>query len=268
VAYLGLYGILTHRPTWYGGTALQDFVAGVQLLERSEAQTVLVDVDSPGGSVFGVEEAADALHRLRQAKRVIAVANMQAGSAAYWIASQATELVASPSAALGSIGVWMAHVDTSGAQAKAGLAVTLVAAGKYKTEGNPFEPLSGEGRAAWQRDVDHYYGGFVDAVARGRGVSAAAVRAGFGQGRMLPAQVAVRERLADRIESFDATARRVLSSTSDKTAAAHVSDALAELDFRRRRTRLAASIGGEPDLESADLRGDLAARRRRLQAQR
>jgi ClpP class serine protease len=65
--------------------------------------------------------------------------------------------------------------------------VTLISAGTYKTEGNPFEPLSDEALAVKQALVDAAYGQFVKAVARGRGVTPAAVRGGYGEGRALSA---------------------------------------------------------------------------------
>ena len=91
------------------------------------------------------------------------------------------------------------HVDVSGLLEKFGEKVTLISAGKYKVEGNPYEPLTEEARAAIQQDVDHYYDLFVDAVAKGRGVTAKAVRDGYGQGRMLTAKAAVEAGLANRV---------------------------------------------------------------------
>src|SRR5581483_8663120 len=97
------------------------------------------------------------------------VANTQIGSAAYWLASQAHEIVASPSSEVGSVGVYQLHRDVSKAMDAAGVKHTLVSAGKYKVEGNPYEPLAGEARDAVQQVVDDYYGMFVKAVADGRG---------------------------------------------------------------------------------------------------
>jgi hypothetical protein len=72
---------------------------------------------------------------------------------------------ASPSAELGSIGVYAAHQDRSAMQEKLGVKTTLISAGKYKVEGNPFEPLSEEARQALQAEVDGFYEMFVADVA-------------------------------------------------------------------------------------------------------
>jgi ClpP class serine protease len=92
----------------------------------------------------------------------------------------------------------------------------LISAGKYKVEGNPFEPLSDEARAAFQARVDDYYRMFVDAVARYRGVSAAEVRSGFGEGRVVGAREAVRLGMADRIATLDEALSRLQGSSASK----------------------------------------------------
>ena len=65
------------------------------------------------------------------------------------------------------------HADTSVAMDKQGVRVTLISAGKYKTDGNPFQPLSNTARSHIRQTVESYYGMFVRTVARGRGVAAA-----------------------------------------------------------------------------------------------
>lgn len=164
---------------------------------------IVFDVDSPGGAVDDVPELSAEIFAARGQKRIVAVANTMAASAAYWLAAQADELVVSPSAEVGSIGVWSAHQDVSAMLEAQGRKITLVSAGKYKVEGNPFEPLGDDARAYIQSRIDAYYDEFVDAVARGRGAAAAAVRAGYGEGRMVGAREAVAQGMADRVETID-----------------------------------------------------------------
>jgi signal peptide peptidase SppA len=124
-------------------------------------------------------------------------------SAAYWLASQADEIVSIPSGNVGSIGVFSAHQDLSAALEKEGIKVTLIKAGKFKVEGNPFEPLSDEARAQIQTRVDDAYSQFTKDVARGRGVKPSDVRGGYGEGRALPAKEAKAVGLIDRIATMD-----------------------------------------------------------------
>ncbi|MCI0547728.1 MAG: S49 family peptidase, partial [Candidatus Rokubacteria bacterium] len=105
----------------------------------------------------------------------------------------------SPSSYTGSIGVWTMHADLSKMLDEIGIKVSLISAGKYKVEGNWFEPLGEEARAALQVDVDDAYREFLGAVARHRGVTAAAVRNGYGEGRVLNAQRAKEAGLVDKI---------------------------------------------------------------------
>ena len=192
---------------------------------------VILDVDSPGGQVGGVEELAREIYQARGQKPVTAIANGLAASAAYWIATAADEFVVTPSGQVGSIGVFGMHQDVSAALEKDGVKVTMVSAGKYKTEGNPFEPLTDEARAAMQGMIDEYYSLFVDAVARNRGVDAAAVRGGFGEGRVVTAQAAVRLGMAARVAPFDEVVSGMLARPRGGQKAARADD------FRARRLR-------------------------------
>lgn len=217
VAVLGLRGIIANRIEQVDnisgpeGTSVEGFRGRLrEALDSDRVGAVVLDVDSPGGAVDGVMEMGDEIRSLRgNGKPIVAVANTLAASAAYWLASQADEVVVVPSGEVGSIGVFAAHVDESAAMEQAGERVTLVSAGKFKTEGNPFEPLGEEAREALQGRVDEVYERFVDAVAAGRGVSAAKVRNGFGEGRTVSAPKALAEGMVDRVETLEATIERL-----------------------------------------------------------
>ena len=213
VAVIPILGTISQRADLFsessGGTSTQTigerFRAAVA---DPRVGSVLLDVDSPGGTVGGVPELAEEIHRARGKKPVVAVANGLAASAAYWLASAADELVVAPSGEVGSIGVFSVHQDVSGAMERAGVRHTLISAGKFKTEGNPYEPLGEEARAAIQQRVEDYYGEFTRAVARFRSsvssgqwkaIKVEDVRAGFGEGRTVLARAAVKEGMADRV---------------------------------------------------------------------
>jgi HK97 family phage major capsid protein len=117
--------------------------------------------------------------------------------------SAASKAFSTPSGEVGSIGVYSAHQDISGAQKKLGVKTTLVSAGKFKTERSPFEPLSDEAKAAMQEKVDAYYEMFVAAVAEGRGVSVETVRDTFGQGRTVMAAKAADAGMVDAVATYE-----------------------------------------------------------------
>lgn len=210
VAVIPVYGVLTHRA--HAANQVSTTLTSTEVLASTlraaannpEVSSIVLDVDSPGGSVFGVQEVGDVIQSLRGSKPIIAVANAQAASGAYWIASQADEVVVTPSGAVGSIGAFMKHTDASAKNERDGVKNTYVYAGKYKVEGNPDGPLEGEGLAHAQSMVDSFYTAFVRAVAKGRGVSVDTVRGpDFGQGRMVLARDAVASGMANRIATLD-----------------------------------------------------------------
>jgi capsid assembly protease len=218
VAVLPVYGVINHRMNMMsdmsGGTSIEKLTAQFrEALADPAVASIVLDVDSPGGSVTGVQELADEIYAARAQKQIAAQVNPQAASAAYWLASAASEIVSIPSGEAGSIGIFVPHTDYSKALEEAGVKKTLISAGKYKVEGNPFEPLTEEARAYLQSRVDQYYGPFVSAVARGRGVPVANVREGFGQGRMAGAQDALAMGMIDRVATLDQTVERLLGGS-------------------------------------------------------
>jgi signal peptide peptidase SppA len=210
IAVLPLYGVVTQRGNMVddisgpGSTSTQQFTSALrQVLADDTVGQILIDIDSPGGSVYGVAELASEIVKARAQKPVVAVANSLAASAAYWIGCSASEFYVTPGGEVGSIGVWQAHFDYSKALEEEGVKTTLVSAGKFKVEGNPYVPLDPEAQAFMQSRVDDYYNAFIQAVAVGRGVTVDDVRNGMGEGRVLGADAALAQRMVDGIASFD-----------------------------------------------------------------
>lgn len=197
-----------------------------QALADESVSTIVFDIDSPGGDVQGLPELHAEMLRARETKRTVAVANTLAASAAYWLASAAGEVVASPSAMVGSIGVLTVHEDHSQAYAADGVVPTIVSAGKYKGEVSPFGPLSEEARATLQARVDAFYEMFVKGVAKGRGTTAAKVRSDFGEGRVVLASDALAAGMVDRVATFDETIQRLRGVRRGGNARAEIASAL------------------------------------------
>ena len=210
IAVLPLYGVVTQRGNMVddisgpGSTSTQQFTSALrQVLADDTVGQILIDIDSPGGSVYGVAELASEIVKARAQKPVVAVANSLAASAAYWIGCSASEFYVTPGGEVGSIGVWQAHFDYSKALEEEGVKTTLISAGKFKVEGNPYVPLDPEAQAFMQSRVDDYYNAFIQAVVVGRGVTVDVVRNGMGEGRVLGADAALAQRMVDGIASFD-----------------------------------------------------------------
>jgi len=234
VAIVPLDGLLTRRGN--RGTATERFIETMTALAADpRVDSILLDIDSPGGSTVGTPEAGEVVRIAAERKPVIAHTGDLMASAAYWIGSQASQVVASPSAWVGGIGVYVVHADFSRALEAEGVTVSFIYAGKFKTEGNPFEPLAQDARDYFQTVVDSTYRQFTSTVARGRGVTPDVVRASFGEGRVLRAEDARAAGMVDRVETFGATLDRMATP--------------GRLRLRQRvqaATEAALAVGGNP----------------------
>jgi len=214
VGVLPLVGVIAQHmdllTDMSGGTSTDRFAADFRALrDDPEIKAIVIPIDSPGGGVYGVDELAAEIRASRGAKPIVAVADSQAASAAYWIASAADRFVVTPGGDVGSIGVLGLHTDLSGAQEKAGMKTRVFSFGKYKAENNPFAPLTEESAARQQARVDAIGERFVHAVAENRRVPVATVRSGYGEGRLLNAKEALAAGMVDEIDTLDHVIERL-----------------------------------------------------------
>lgn len=208
IAVLPLYGMILNRSvnevSAPPSASLQQFTQAFRaVLNDASVKAIVIDVDSPGGSVEGVPELAAEIRAGRAQKPIIAVSDCLCASAAYWLAAQCSEIYVSPSSLTGSVGVYMAHEDDSKYLENEGVKITLVKYGENKAAGNPFEPLSDKARADMQYLVDSVGAMFDADVAKGRKTTQKGVRETFGQGKVFGAQDAVKLGMADKIGTLD-----------------------------------------------------------------
>ena len=135
--------------------------------------TILLDIDSPGGTVNGTPELAQVVRTVAKDKHVYAFTAGQCCSAAYWVASQADVIYAAPSATVGSIGVILPVVDSSAFYDRCGLKMEVFSAGKYKSTGMDGTSLTAEQRDRLTQQVNDTWGRFKQAVTRRRSISEA-----------------------------------------------------------------------------------------------
>jgi protease-4 len=128
----------------------------------SEVTRLLFDFRTPGGGVVGTPELGRKIASCP--KQTIGFTDSQCCSGGLWLATQCQEFYATESAVVGSIGVWCAYLDISRQLATEGANIQEISAGKYKTMGAYWKPLSPEEKAMIQRDVDKIYTQFKEAV--------------------------------------------------------------------------------------------------------
>ena len=185
----------------FSATDIEDIIEAVNAAgQRPDVQAVFLDIDSPGGSVSGTPELAQAVADVSRSKYVYAFSGGQICSAAYWVASQCDAIYVTPSARVGSIGVILPVVDSSEAYKQAGLKMEVFAAGKFKSTGMPGVPLTDDQRAWLQSDVEEIAADFRSAVlARGRLIPAEAM-----EGQTLSARKAMKYNMAGTVKSREA----------------------------------------------------------------
>lgn len=215
VGVIPVTGVITPRKMsyfeTYGLTTSVDTIrTKLSLAMANESvKKILMVYDTPGGNTFGVNELATELQAASLKKPIVGQVEYMAASAGYWLASQSTQLIAAPSALVGSIGAYMTHVDDSKFLENMGIGVEFVSAGKDKLLGT-HGPLTEEARDYLQGLVDVAYTDFTGAVARGRNVSkATAAGEQFGAGRVLVSNDALKAGMIDKVATLSDTIKRL-----------------------------------------------------------
>jgi signal peptide peptidase SppA len=206
VAIIPIHGLLTKSASFFSlfleMASYEDIGDAIGVaLDDSDVNSILLDIDSPGGEVSGLFDLVDFIYASRNEKPIYAIDNDHAFSAAYAIASAASKIFVNRTSGVGSIGVIASHVDVSEMDKKAGIKYTTIFAGDRKNDLSPHEPLSDDATADLQKEVDRLYGMFVATVARNRGISEASVRST--EAGLFYGNDAVAIGLADGIANYD-----------------------------------------------------------------
>lgn len=220
VAILPIRGVLfRHASMLTEVSGAASYTAIGKLLEQAQqdptVRAILLLVDSPGGEANGVAELAS---RIRAAsKPVVAYAEGTCASAAYWLASAASEVLVASTAVVGSIGCVIATIDDSGEQEALGRRrVEIISSQSPGKRGSPVDDAV-KGRL--QTRADDLAAVFVAAVAQHRGVSADHVLENYGAGDVLVGQKAVTAGLADRLGDLDSALAAARARATTRGAA-------------------------------------------------
>jgi len=184
-----------------------------QALDDPNVQSIVLDIDSPGGEVAGCFDLCRLVAASRDEKPIAAFVGEQATSAAYAIASAAEKIYVPQTGIVGSIGVLVAHQDYSKKLTKEGIKVTLIHSGEHKVDGNPFEALSGPVKEKIQSRIDTTRQIFAELVSETRSMSVDSVLATEAQ--TYEGATAVEIGLADETMSFNEVIE-TMSKETDK----------------------------------------------------
>lgn len=175
IGVVDVFGSLVHRSSWLGAASGMTGYEGLAkkldaMAKDPDVKAILMNVDSPGGEVAGAFDFADKVKQINAIKPIYALASDMMSSAAYLISANATKIIATQTAVIGSVGVVMRAMDMSAFDEKTGIKTTYIYSGDYKIDGNPHAPMSEDVKARFQADIDRIYNMFVDVVATGRNI--------------------------------------------------------------------------------------------------
>ena len=218
---------------YFGITGYGDIKAAVlEGIADKGAKSLMIYSDSGGGSVAGVEDAEAFIRSASMVKPMNAFSEFSA-SAAYWLTSAAGHITAASTSINGSLGVIRVVTEYSKAFEKEGITKTVMRAGRYKALGNPYEPLSEDGKAEIQAKLDDLYQLFMGTVARNRGTTAIIADQVMGQGREFLGKRGLDAGLVDAIGDLEdaltyAKANRTLAARKPANFGASATASVAE----------------------------------------
>ncbi len=179
----------------------EQFLAQIEEAQKSNIKGVLLDVNSPGGSVAPSIEMALAVKRLKESKPVVAYASGTMASGSYYASIYSSKIIANPGAMIGSIGVIFQSANFKELADKIGIKEQTVKAGKYKQIGTPTREWKPFEREELQRMIDDTYDMFVTDVAKARGLDKSK-KDEFADAHVYTARLAKKVGLIDEVGSI------------------------------------------------------------------
>jgi len=242
----------------YGGTSTTQIQQEIKKAIENEGVTrIVLELDTPGGDITGIQSLANTIYQARGKKEIIAVVKDLAASAGYWIASACSKIIlASETAMVGSIGVVMCHKDFSEAEKKEGVITTEIYAGKYKRLTSNYKPLSEEGKDNLQKKVDYLYSIFLQDVVKYRNKDIDYVLENMADGKVFIGKQAVSSQLVDGIEFTDNF--YITGLNNNNLGDSYMPDAkgnieITEENFKEKNPKLSELLSNKASLEGKKL---------------
>jgi protease-4 len=167
--------------------------------DDSSIKAIIIRIDSPGGGVVPSQEIYNAVkYAKKEGKKVVVSMGSVAASGGYYVAAAADKIVANPGTLTGSIGVKMEFANVEKLLEKIGVQGMVVKSGEYKDIGSPFRAMTEPEKKLLQSVIDDVHSQFILAVAEGRHLQEADVRA-IADGRIFTGQQALALKLVDQM---------------------------------------------------------------------
>lgn len=210
VAVIPVIGIIGKRMNMFsdisGGVSTELLKKDIQeSIDNPDIDAIVLDIESPGGTVDGIRELAEYIYKSREVKPIVSYANGEMASGALYIGAASSKITAFDTAEIGSLGVWVGHSDWSKFYEDMGIKNTIIRSARFKATPNRAEPLTDEVLGYVQGIVDHFCQMFIEDISAYRGVDKKIVEKEWANGKMFPARVAKDMGIIDHIMTLDET---------------------------------------------------------------
>ncbi|WP_163836943.1 S49 family peptidase [Spartinivicinus ruber] len=222
VTLININGVISRYASLFhaacGGASVETLAKEFnQALNDPDTQSIILNIDSPGGQVNGINELGEMIHAARGKKPIVAYVGGLGCSAAYWLATAADEIVLDHTASVGSIGVVATYVKQKHDDKDVFEMVSSQSPNKR------LEPDSKDGKSTYQAELDQLADIFIDRVARNLSVSREDVLAKFCQGGTAIGQSAVDKGMAHRLGSLENLITELQKRKTTKNMSEHFS---------------------------------------------
>lgn len=204
IVVLPVHGVISQGQGGLDNVDVSALVEEInELRDKDHVKALVLDINSPGGSVGAVQAVYYALQKFTaKGKTVVSSFGDVSASGGYYIACAGQKIISQPGSLTGSIGVIFQLPNAQGLLNKVGVSMTVIKSGEMKDAGSPFRQMSEKERAYFQSVVADSYRQFYDAVKSGRKLEDAVLKP-LADGRIFSGQMAKQNGLVDELGGLE-----------------------------------------------------------------
>lgn len=208
IALIPVHGVLRKHTTDAYYTSTLDIKNTIKKANGDpNVKSILLHIDSPGGTVSGVGDLADYIKNNK--KPINAYCEDLTASAAYWVASQCTTIYSSRHALIGSLGTYTIIYDASEMYKKEGIKTIVIRSSDLKAPGIPGEEVQDAQIASIQREVMAINDDFMQSIQSSRGQT---IKNEAYTGQVYLSPEALELGLVDKLLTFEDTITDILTN--------------------------------------------------------
>lgn len=235
----------TRASYWGAGTYSRLRAKLEALMDNDDVKCIVLDINSPGGDVNGLFECCDYVSKAKDIKPIYAHVTGMCCSAAYAIAASCTEISATDTSEIGSVGVYAEAWDDEEWMKKNGILARIFRSKNAEKKNQ--SPFSEEGAKDLQEKIDYYEDCFYTALSKGRAMDKEKCVEDFGHGAVFMASDALSRNMIDSIVSYDELINKLASSENEEEVEGDDMD-FTTMTAEERTSAFQALVQAEPSL--------------------